>query len=572
MAKQEIRRRSVVGGVTGWPEGTSEVIQRVYAARGIEVPDQIELRLAKMISPTLLGGLPKACELLAEAILQNNRITIAGDYDCDGATGSAVGVRGLRLLGATDVEFIVPNRFVHGYGLSPGLVADIIDRDVIVTVDSGVSSHDGVKAAKARGMTVIVTDHHLPGATLPDADAIVNPNLDGDSFPSKALAGVGVMFYLLLALRKHLRELGRFTEDTQPDLSTLLDLVALGTIADLVVLDLNNRILVDAGMRRIRQGRACVGIQALIDVSRKKAERLVASDIAFTIAPKLNAAGRLEEMSLGVRTLITDDPDEAQNYAAQLDRINSARRELQATMTDQAESIMLQDTASIKTIGVTVFDPSWHAGIIGLVASKLKESLHRPVFAFAPGGEDYPDEVRASGRSIAGFHLRDALAVIDARHPGMILKFGGHAMAAGLSLKTVDIPTFSKAFDEVATAGLDEDRLQAAVYTDGELAVGEITLEMAYAIRLAGPWGQGFPEPVFDNVFDITEWRVMAEKHLKLFLRDPRDGSQVQGVMFNAFTGDPPPVRVRLAYELSINVFREEESLQLMVRHMEETQ
>jgi single-stranded-DNA-specific exonuclease len=563
----ELRRRNASGVPAGWPDTVHPVLQRIYASRGVLEPAGVEHRLAHLLSPTTLGGIDKAVALLMHAIAVDQRIVVAGDYDCDGATGAAVAVRGLRMLGARRVDYVVPNRFVHGYGLSPALVASMQPTpDIILTVDNGVASVEGVAAARARGIIVVITDHHLPGDVLPDADAMVNPNLSGDGFPSKMLAGVGVMFYLLLAMRAAMRDGGLFT-GPEPDLASLLDLVALGTVADLVALDRNNRILVDAGLKRLRAGRGCAGIVALVEASGRSVSTLVASDMAFAVAPRLNAAGRLEDMRLGVATLITDDPGQARRYAAQLDGINRERRDLQAGMVAEAETMAAQ-AGSIDAIGVALFDASWHAGVIGLVASRLKDKLHRPAIAFAPAG-DGTEELRGSARSIAGFHIRDALAALDARYPGMILKFGGHAMAAGLSLHGRDMARFAAAFDAYARAQLDEASLQAVLMTDGELAPGDCTLAFARELRGAGPWGQGFPEPVFDNTFECSGWKVMGERHLRLQLRDPRDGVMVEAVMFNAYSGSPPPKIFRAAYELTINDWQGRESARLLLRHIE---
>jgi len=491
--------------------------------------------------------------------------------DCDGATGTAVAVRGLRMLGAQRVDYMVPNRFVHGYGLTPELVVALPSHaQLVVTVDNGIASVSGVAAARARGMRVIVTDHHLPGECLPDADAIVNPNVHGDDFPSKALAGVGVMFYVLLALRAHLREHGGFATAAEPDLSALLDLVALGTVADLVPLDFNNRVLVEAGMKRLRSGRGCAGIAALVEASQRSVYGLCTSDLAYAVGPRLNAAGRLEDMRLGVECLLTDDIVQARRYAEHLSSINQERRDLQASMVAEAE-VMVASAAQVDahTVGVTLFEPSWHAGVVGLVASKLKERLHRPVIAFAPAGDDDPDHLRGSARSIAGFHIRDALAVIDARHPGLIERFGGHAMAAGLSLRTQDYPRFAAAFDTVAREGLNDEQLQSVLYTDGEMPAGMFTLEMARTLRFAGPWGQAFPEPVFDNRFECFSWRPMGERHLRMSLRDPRDDALYDAVMFNAYEGTPPPTLLRAAYELTINDWQGRESPRLLLRYIE---
>jgi single-stranded-DNA-specific exonuclease len=531
-------------------------------------PGQAEHRLARMLSPQLLGGMAQAVDLLVEAIRDDWSILIAGDYDCDGATGTAVAVRGLRLLGARQVDYAIPNRFVHGYGLSAAFVASMQPTpQLIVTVDNGVASVAGVAAAKARGIRVIVTDHHLPGEQLPACDAMVNPNLAGDPFPSKMLAGVGVMFYLLLALRARLHEQGAFGE-AKPDLSSLLDLVALGTVADLVPLDFNTRVLVEAGLQRMRSGRACAGVTALVEVGKRSLATLCSSDLGFAVGPRLNAAGRLEDMRLGVECLLADDVAQARRHAGQLDAINRERRDLQASMVAEAEQMVVGLT-DIDAIGVALFEPSWHAGVVGLVASKLKERLHRPVIAFAPASEDDADHLRGSARSIPGFHIRDALAVIDTRQPGLIERFGGHAMAAGLSLKIGDYPRFAAAFDAVARELIEPERLQATLYTDGELPPGAATLALARQLRAAGPWGQAFPEPLFDNLFDCASWKVMGECHLRLQLRDPRDGAVHDAVMFNAYHGQPPPPRLRAAYELVINDWQGRESPRLLLRHIE---
>lgn len=569
MKPLRLRRRVPQGEPSGWSASVHPVLQQIYAARGVLSPEQVEYRLARLLAPQQLGGLDRAVALLVEAIRSDWSIVIAGDYDCDGATGTAVAVRGLRMLGARQVGYAVPNRFIHGYGLSPALVDSLQPKpQLIVTVDNGVASIAGVAAAQAQGMRVIVTDHHLPGEQLPNADAMVNPNLEGDSFPSKALAGVGVMFYLLLALRAALREQGAFAANGEPDLSALLDLVAVGTVADLVPLDFNNRVLVEAGLKRLRAGRGCPGVVALVEASKRELATLGASDLGYAIGPRLNAAGRLEDMRIGVECLLTDDVAQARHYAELLSSINQERRELQEAMVAEAE-IMVARAADTDAVGVALFEPSWHAGVVGLVASKLKERLHRPVIAFAPASEDMQDELRGSARSIAGFHVRDALAMIDARHPGLIQRFGGHAMAAGLSLKAEDYPRFAAAFDAIAREWLDEDQLQAVQLTDGELPPGAATLELARQLRAAGPWGQAFPEPVFDNLFECTSWRVMGQRHLRLSLRDPRDGSVHDAVMFNAYTGTPPPPAFRAVYELVINDWQGRESARLLLRHID---
>jgi len=587
-----LQRRVPLGAPEGWSEAVHPVLRQVYAARGVLRPGQAEHRLRHLLAPQALGGLDRAVALLIEAIAGDWSIVIAGDYDCDGATGTAVAVRGLRLLGARRVDYVIPNRFVHGYGLSPALVASLEPApQLIVTVDNGVASLAGVAAARARGIRVIVTDHHLPGEQLPAADALVNPNVlevracghgepvcdtcAGDArmnqaFPSRALAGVGVMFYLLLALRAALRERGAFAARGEPDLGSLLDLVALGTVADLVPLDFNNRVLVEAGINRIRNGRACPGVTALVEAGKRSLAGVCASDLGYAVGPRLNAAGRLEDMRLGVECLLTDDPQQARALAERLSAINQERRDLQEAMVAEAEAMIgaLGLEGMGERTGVSLYEPTWHAGVVGLVASKLKERLHRPVIAFAPADEDRPHELRGSARSIAGFHMRDALAAIDARLPGLIERFGGHAMAAGLSLKAVDYPRFAEAFDAIAREWLDEERLQAVLYTDGELPTGTFTLDLARQLRDGGPWGQGFPEPLFDNLFECAQWRLMGERHWRLSLRDPRDGAVHEAVMFNVRAHAPPP-RLRAVYELTINEWQGRESARLLVRHVE---
>ena len=568
MSVLQLRRRESRGVPHGWPDSVHPVLQRIYAARGVLEPGQVEHRLARMLSPQLLGGMAQAVDLLIEAIRGDWSILVAGDYDCDGATGTAVAVRGLRLLGARRVDYAIPNRFVHGYGLSAAFVASMQPApQLIVTVDNGVASVAGVAAAKARGIKVIVTDHHLPGEQLPACDAMVNPNLAGDPFPSKMLAGVGVMFYLLLALRAKLHEQGAF-DAAKPDLSPLLDLVALGTVADLVPLDFNNRVLVEAGLQRMRSGRACAGIAALVEAARRSVATLCASDLGFSIGPRLNAAGRLEDMRLGVECLLADDAVQARHLAGQLDAINRERRDLQASMVAEAEA-MVAGLGHVDAVGVALYEPSWHAGVVGLVASKLKERLHRPVIAFAPASEDDAGHLRGSARSIPGFHIRDALAAIDVRQPGLIERFGGHAMAAGLSLKAGDYPRFAAAFDAIARELIEPERLQAVLYTDGELPPGAATLVLARQLREAGPWGQAFPEPLFDNLFECAGWKVMGERHLRLQLRDPRDGALHDAVMFNAYHDQPPPSRFCAAYELTINDWQGRETPRLLLRHIE---
>lgn len=601
-----ILRRESSGAPHGWPDAVHPVLRRVYAARGALCPDDLGHRLAGLLPTRDLLGIDAATELIADSIARRQRIVVAADFDCDGATGAAVAVRGLKMLGAKNVDYAVPHRVLHGYGLTPALVETLQPAPgLIVTVDNGITSHAGIAAAKARGCRVIVTDHHLPGARLPDADAIVNPNVSptgdliekcghgrplfdsreqhdrrgikkcGHASPlfdphaqhARNLCGVGVMFYVLLALRARLRERGEFDGREQPDLSTLLDLVALGTVADIVPLDRNNRALVEAGLRRIRAGRACAGIDALIEVSGCASSTLVASDLGFSIAPRINAAGRLQDMSIGIECLTTDDAARARELASILHTINAERRGLQDGMVADAEA-MLKGVTFADAVGVALFDPAWHAGVVGLVASKVKERLHRPVVAFAPGDTN---QLRGSARSIPAFHIRDALAEVDAREPGLIVRFGGHAMAAGLSLRTADFARFARCFDSIARERIAPESLQPILHSDGELAPADFDLELARQLRTAGPWGQGFPPPLFDNVFECTGWRRMGadDRHLRLQLRDPRDGRTHEAVLFNAESITPGATAMRTAYELAINDWQGRESLRLLVRHIE---
>ena len=569
MTSPRIRRRTIAANGQ-WPEGVPLLLQRLYEARGALSMDQAQPRLAQLLPPDQLGGLGGATALLADAIAQDRHIVIVGDFDCDGATACAVGVRGLRLLGAWHVTPAVPNRMVHGYGLSPSLVDELaaLQPDLLVTVDHGIACHAGIAAAKSRGWHVLVTDHHLPGDALPPADAIVNPNLRDDPFPSKVLAGVGVMFYVLLALRRLLRERGTF-DGAGPDLSTLLDLVAVGTVADLVPLDANNRALVGAGLRRLRAGQACAGLQALMRVAGREPARLTAADIGFAIAPRLNAAGRLEDMALGIACLLTDDATQAEEMARVLEGINAERRGVQQQMVDEAQAALARiDVAEGGQVPLApcLFDPEWHPGVVGLVASKMKERLHRPVVAFAPA-EPGSTTLRGSARSIPGFHIRDALAAIDTANPGLMQRFGGHAMAAGLSLDESALPVFRDAFHRHAAAMLDDALLQEELLSDGELQPGELDRMHAEALRGAGPWGQGFPEPMFDGVFDVLDWRVVGEKHLKFSLRLRGQATPLNAIQFNGWHDQPPPSRIQAAYQLDTDDWQNRRGIQLLVRH-----
>lgn len=558
-----IMRRAAGAAPHDWPASVHPALQRVYAARGVTCPDEAGHRLAGLLPPEGLSGLDRALELLTEAIANDRSILIAGDYDCDGATGCAVAVRGLRMLGARRVAYVVPDRAIHGYGLTPALVASLADTPyLIVTVDNGIASLAGVAAAKARGCRVIITDHHLPGPALPDADAIVNPNIARGGFSSKALCGVGVMFYLLLALRAAM-DLRR-----DVDLASLLDLVALGTIADLVPLDRNNRALVEGGLRRIRAGHACAGIRALFEVSGRDERIATAADLGYSIGPRINAAGRLEDMTIGVECLLSDDPPHAHALAATLHDINRKRRDLQTAMVEAA--IRKLDALEVgDALGVSLFDAGWHHGVVGLVASRLKERLHRPVVAFAPAGEG--DELRGSARSVPGFHIRDALAEVDARYPGLVERFGGHAMAAGLTLRSSNGARFAEAFDAVVRERISPDALQPVLMSDGELAPDEFAVELAGQLRVAGPWGQGFPAPLFDNVFECEACRAMGADgvHRRLRLRDPRDGRLHDAVWFGADGDVATGASLRVVFELIVNDWNGRESVRLLVRHRE---
>ncbi|MDX1604703.1 MAG: single-stranded-DNA-specific exonuclease RecJ [Candidatus Competibacterales bacterium] len=551
----------------------SPLLRRIYAHRGITSPEDLEHGLKKLPAPDALRGIDRAVGLLETALREARRMLIVADYDADGATSCALAVRALTALGAADVRFVVPNRFEYGYGLTPEIVelAAAEQPDLLITVDNGIASLDGVAAARERGMRVLITDHHLPGAVLPDADAIVNPNQPDDGFPSKHLAGVGVIFYVLLALRARLRESDWFTQRgiEEPDMRRFLDLVAFGTVADVVPLDRVNRLLIAQGLKRIRAGRSQPGITALCEIARRNPATLTARDIGFFVAPRLNAAGRLEDMALGIRCLLSDDPAEARRIAADLDRLNRERRDIEGEMLNHALNQIDDRLRGELPFGLCLYDAGWHQGVIGILAARVRERTHRPVIAFAPERDGW---IKGSARSVPGLHVRDALDAVATRHPGLIRKFGGHAMAAGLSLEHDRLDDFQAAFDAEVRRHLAAEDLQGVLHSDGELTPGELCLAVAEELREAGPWGQQFPEPLFDGTFEIVSGQVLKEQHLKLVLCPPANSTIVDAIAFNraAEFGRPEPGRrVRIAYRLDVNEWRGRRSVQLIVEHIE---
>jgi len=547
------------------------LLTRLYAARGVQSHTELDKSLARLIPYQQLKGIDAAVDLLVVALEQRQRILIVGDFDADGATASTVGMLGLRLLGAAHVDYLVPNRFEYGYGLTPEIVEVALTRtpQLLITVDNGISSVEGVAAAKKAGLSVLVTDHHLPGNELPAADAIVNPNQPGCEFPSKALAGVGVIFYVLIALRARLNSLGWYKNVKAPNIAELLDLVALGSVADVVPLDANNRILVHQGLERIRAGRARPGLKAILEVAKRDHTRITSTDLGFILGPRLNAAGRLDDMSLGIECLLTDDPDAAREMAAQLDDMNQDRKSIEQGMQREALAQLKELTLDSMPFGLCLFDPEWHQGVIGILASRLKERYFRPTFAFADAGDGM---LKGSGRSVPGFHIRDALSVVAAQHPDLISKYGGHAMAAGLTLPEANFALFSQAFDEEVRRQLREEDLTGRLLSDGSLSVEEFHLELARALRHAGPWGQHFPEPLFHGVFQLVEQRIVGERHLKVVLKTECGSVKLDGIAFGVDreVWPNPTIRwVELAYKLDLNEFRGNETVQLMIAHIE---
>lgn len=569
-------------------QGLHPVLARIYAARGIREAGQLEHELAALISFDRLNNAEDMAARLADAIQAGKRLLVVADYDSDGATACAVAVRALREFGAT-VDYLVPNRFEYGYGLTPEIVRLAANRspapspeggsrlpplplrerieergkpDILLTVDNGISSVAGVEEARRLGMEVLVTDHHLPGDELPRAASIVNPSQPGCSFPSKNLAGVGVIFYVMLALRAELRKRGIFEGKPEPNLGKLLDLVALGTVADVVKLDDNNRVLVNQGLKRIRAGRACAGIDALMRVARRESHKVSAWDLGFALGPRLNAAGRLDDMALGIECLLTDDPNRALAMARQLDTLNRERREIEADMQESAlaslDGIEAQDSYAL-----ALYDPGWHQGVIGILASRIKDRFHRPVIAFARGN---PGELKGSGRSIAGLHLRDALDLVAKRRPHLLQKFGGHAFAAGLTIREDHFPEFAAAFEEVARSLLSPDDLDRVLHTDGTLEPAEMTMELAQKMS-EQVWGQGFPQPSFSDEFTVWEQRVVGEKHLRLRLG--KDADTFNAMLF--FHDQPLPNRIAAVYRLDVNEYNGSRTLQLLIEHWEES-
>ena len=543
-------------------QGLHPLLARLYAARGITDKAELDYELKSLLPPATLTHATEAAQLLADAIEAEAKLLIIGDYDCDGATATAVGMRALKSLGA-DVDFLLPDRFKLGYGLSPEIVdlAAQQSPDLIITVDNGIASLEGVARAQQHGIATLITDHHLPGATLPDADCIVNPNQLGCDFPSKCIAGVGVMFYVMLALRAELRNRAWFTERPEPNFASLLDLVALGTVADVVKLDRNNRILVSQGLKRMRAGQMQPGIAALFKAAGRDPKRATAFDLGFLLGPRLNAAGRLADMRLGVECLLTDDPARALTIAQQLDAFNRERREIEADMQEQALAILSDVKFDDTVAGIAIFDPGWHEGVVGILASRIKDRLHRPVFAFAPGEGGI---IKGSGRSIPGLHLRDALDLVAKRAPDLLVRFGGHAMAAGATLREDDFTRFQQLFADVANELLDPADLTRTLETDGSLEGGYLSLDAARLLENE-IWGQGFPPPLFCDEFDVEQQRILKEKHLKLRLR--KGNSRIDAIQFNFAT--QPGNRTRAAYRLAINEYMGVESPQLMVEHLE---
>jgi len=563
-----ITRKSPATPLVDPPADLPPLLARIYRSRGLTHGTELDLALKALSRPDALPDLDVAARRLADAVQLGENVLLVGDFDADGATSVALAVSLLTAMGAQRVTFLVPNRFEFGYGLSPEIVALALSRSpqLIVTVDNGTSSLEGVRLANEHGVDVIITDHHLPGRELPAAHALVNPNLNGSSFSSPSMAGVGVIYYVLGGVRAVLRERGWFEARPEPNLADWLDLVAVGTVADVVPLDHNNRVMVSQGLRRIRAGRARPGIRALCEVAGRRAERMSAQDLGFAIGPRLNAAGRLDDMTIGIQCLLATDIAAARELATALDELNQTRRALEQEMVEDAELIVATHAQSVEgRFGITVYDPAWHQGIVGIVAGRLREKIHRPVIAFAEAGESAPDELKGSARSLPDLHIRDVLDVIATRYPGMVVRFGGHAMAAGLSVKRVHYPRFERVFDAVVREQLPASALSPVLESDGSLLVEEMNLEMARRLADGGPWGQRFPEPAFHDRFLLVSQRVVGEHHLKLVLKkDDR--------LFDAIAFRQPPLpgveRIEALYRLQENDYRGSVTLQLMVEHL----
>lgn len=558
---------------------TPQILQRILLGRGVTSDEQLDHRLARLHNPATLCGLEAAVEILVASLNTQRKILIVGDFDADGATSTALALLALGAMGATKVDFLVPNRFEFGYGLTPEIVAvaQSFQPDLLITVDNGISSIEGVLAAKAAGMQVIITDHHLAGSELPVADAIINPNQPGCAFPSKNLAGVGVIFYLLSRLRSVLLQRGWFAERgiAAPNMAEYLDLVALGTVADLVPLDHNNRVLVHQGIARIRAGRCRLGIQALMEVAGRDCNRLSTTDIGFILGPRINAAGRLEDIGIGIRCLLTEDETEARALAVQLDGLNRDRKTIEAGMQQEAlDALKRLELDTDLPWSLCLHDESWHQGVVGILASRIKERYHRPVIAFADAEHGL---IKGSARSIPGLHIRDALSDVAAQNPQLITKYGGHAMAAGLSLPAENLADFTAAFEQVVRKRLNVAQLRAVIDSDGALEPMDFTLQTATLLKSCAPWGQAFPEPMFDGEFWLLQQRIVGERHLKMVLAPPQQlQCTVDGIAFNVDTeiwsqqpAQPSPQKVHLAYTLDVNEYRGRSSLQLLVNHLE---
>lgn len=570
----KISERPVSKTSSGFGKNVPPLLQRIYLSRGVSSEAELGRQLGELPSPSLLKGIDKAVNLLVSALENQGRILIVGDFDADGATSTALMVLALSAMGAENISYLVPNRFEYGYGLTPEIVQLARERnpDLIVTVDNGVSSIEGVAAARCAGIEVIVTDHHLPGARLPEASAIVNPNQPGCRFPSKSLAGVGVAFYVLSALRAHLRKIGWFDRRSipQPSMANWLDLVALGTVADVVPLDKLNRILVHQGIKRVQAGYCRPGISALLELASREQSRVVAADFGFAVGPRLNAAGRLDDMTLGIHCLLCEDFREARQYAVELDQLNVDRKLIETGM--QQEALRAVDNLHLEEVelpwGICLYDPEWHQGVVGLLASRIRERFHRPVIAFARGVDNV---LKGSARSIPGLHIRDVLDAVASRHPELLTKFGGHAMAAGLSLSLDDLDRFCRAFEDEVRRHLTAEDLEEEIAFDGELAAKELNLANAHLLRAAGPWGQHFPEPLFRGIFDIVQCRVLASKHLKLTLSvDGASDNLLDAIAFNVpehFLGKTAS-KIEILYRLDANMWRGRESPQLLIERI----